>query len=94
MNGYQIVLIDGYDRLKVKCHGTAKHYLGAGTHFSHINRCYVDTNNVFTISRTNGYQIVRIDGYDRPKTKMPWDSKKLPPFFDNQKLQNNMIGNS
>jgi hypothetical protein len=38
-----------------------------GTHFSTINICYADTNNVYTISRTNEYQIVLIDGYDRPK---------------------------
>ena len=33
--------------------------------------CNVETNNVYMISRINGYQTVLIDGYDRPKTKMP-----------------------
>jgi hypothetical protein len=40
--------------------------------------CYVDTNNVYMISRMNGYHIVLIDGYERPRNKMPWDSIKLP----------------
>ena len=62
MNGYQIVLIDGYDRPKTKCHGTAKKCHETGTHFSTINSCYVDTNNVYRISRMNGYRIVCIDG--------------------------------
>ena len=30
--------------------------------------CYVDTNYVYVISRMNGYQIVLIDGYDKPET--------------------------
>ena len=35
-----------------------KHW--AGTHFSTINSCYVDTKNVYTIRRMNGY-LVTID---------------------------------
>ena len=50
MNGYWIVLlIDGYDRPKTKCHGTAKHCHGTGNHFATINCC----EKIFTIGNNS-----------------------------------------
>ena len=39
MNGYQIVLIDGYDRLETKHHGTANNCHGIDNLFAAINCC-------------------------------------------------------
>jgi hypothetical protein len=48
MNGYWIVLIDGYYKPRTKCHGTAKHCCGMGTHFGMINCC----KKIFTIGNS------------------------------------------
>ncbi len=48
MYGYQIVLLDGYDRPKMKCHGTAKNCHSTGTHFAAINCC----KYIFTIGNS------------------------------------------
>ena len=48
MYGYQIVLLDGYDRPKTKCHGTAKNCHSTGTHFATINCC----KKIFTIGNS------------------------------------------
>jgi hypothetical protein len=42
-----------------------------------MESCYIDINIVYTIGRTNGYQIVVIDGYDRPRTKCHGIAKKI-----------------
>jgi hypothetical protein len=48
INGYWIVLIDGYDRPRTKCQGTAKNGHRTGTHFATINCC----KKIFTIGNS------------------------------------------
>jgi hypothetical protein len=57
LNGYQTT-IDGYNSPVINGYSRGK-----------MESCYVDVNIVYTKGRMNGYRIVLIDGYYRPKTK-------------------------
>ena len=81
-------------RAKITLVVTAKYI---GYHRGKTETCYVYTNNVHTINMMNGYQIVIIDGYDRPETKchgtatMPQHEN---PFCNHQLKKIFTIGNS
>jgi hypothetical protein len=48
INGYPVVVIDGYDRPRTNCHERAKKCRCMGSHFTTINCC----KNLFTIGNS------------------------------------------